>query len=198
MGKTKVVEWVDIKAPLEYVYDLVVNLERRMQLSPLWGIAQLKEITPEYPQPGSWYKVRISGEQEIEYETVITACEPPHKFSYALNVRRKSCVTWTFQPAAQGTRIIYVEEFLMEDSEQNDFEAQVRLVVKKWLVNIKRYAELGNKWFDRLIKWLLDRYYLRLRQDQRRTVLAVLFIQVIGISTFIFAVIALGIALMLQ
>jgi hypothetical protein len=198
MSKAKIIEWVDIKAPLREVFELVINLERRMQLSPLWGIAQIQRIAPEYPQPGSCYAVRVSGDQEIQYETAITAYEPPHKFCYALDVRRKSCVTWTFQEVAQGTRVIYLEEFLLDDDESDDFDEKVRQVVKKWLENIKRYAELGDRWLERLIKWVLDRFFLKLRQEQRRTVLIVLFLHITGLITFIFAAVAIGIAYSLQ
>ena len=38
MEKAKIVEWVDIEAPRSKVFELVLDVERRMQLSPLWGV----------------------------------------------------------------------------------------------------------------------------------------------------------------
>jgi hypothetical protein len=55
----KVTNLVDIKAPCEEVFDTVANLERRMQLSPLWGLSRLLEVSPDFPEPGSSYRVRV-------------------------------------------------------------------------------------------------------------------------------------------
>lgn len=55
----KVTKLIDIEAPCQEVFDTVVNTERRMQLSPLWGLNKLLESSPNFPEPGSSYRVRI-------------------------------------------------------------------------------------------------------------------------------------------
>ncbi len=55
----KVSNLIDVKASCQEVFDTVVNISKRMQLSPLWGASKLLEVTPNYPEPGSSYRVRI-------------------------------------------------------------------------------------------------------------------------------------------
>lgn len=197
MSDTKVVEWVDIQAPREAVFSLVTDLRRRMQLSPLWGIARIETISPEYPQVGSSYHVRVVEGSDLEYDTIITGYQPGRTLSYCTDLENTSHITWTVQDIAQGTRVIYEESFNLEAGSDIDLQASVRQVVKEWLANIKRYAELKNTPSHRLIKWFLDRYYLNMRRDQRKTVLVVLFMHIVGLISFIMAAIALGISTLL-
>jgi len=75
-----------------------------------------------------------------------------------------------------------------------DFLPTVRHVVHEWLLNIKRYGELRGTRGRVFVKRLLDRFFLRLRPDQRRTVLLILFMQGIAMVTFVIAAVGLGIA----
>jgi len=69
----------------------------------------------------------------------------------------------------------------------------VRHVISEWLTNIKRYSELRDGRGRKFVKWFLDRFYLKMRPDQRRVVLIMLFMQAIGLATFAIAVIGWGI-----
>jgi hypothetical protein len=194
MRTMKVVESVDIEAPREEVFDIIVNCDRRFQLSPLWGATEVEDISPDFPQQGSRYRVKLLVEsKEPEYETVVTACVSNQKFAYYLTVRRETQATWTFQDVEQGTRLIYHEEFLVDDAGDDPFVQSVRQVVRQWLDNIKRYAELRGGRFRRLIRWLADRYFLRLRMEQRRVIIMILAFQ--GVSFFAFIAAAIGFAI---
>ena len=48
----RVTKLIDIKAPCQEVFNTVVNVEKRMQLSPLWGLSRLLEVEGNYPVPG--------------------------------------------------------------------------------------------------------------------------------------------------
>jgi hypothetical protein len=197
MERTKVVEWVDIAAPCQDVFDLILNIERRMQLSPLWGVDTIEDLSQEYPQVGSGYlnRVKVGEEQEVqEYRTTITCNEPGKCFGYRLDVPRKSEVTWSVQEVTRGTRITYEESFLIDKKDEADFSQQVSKTIQDWLQNIKRYSELRGTRTRRFVRWLLDRFYLNMRQDQRKVVLALLVMQFVGMISFIMAAIALGIA----
>ncbi len=196
MPETKVVEWVDIQAPREAVFSLVTDLRRRMQLSPLWGIAHIETISPDYPQMGSSYHVRVVEGADLEYDTIITGYQPGRKLAYCTDLENSSHITWTVQDIAQGTRVIYEESFILEEGSDTELHASVRRVVKEWLANIKRYSELKDSPSHRLIKWFLDRYYLNMRRDQRKTVQVVLFMHAVGLISFIMAAIALGISVL--
>ncbi len=245
----KVNDLVDIDAPREEVFNIVVNIERRMQLSPLWGLSLLLGVADNYPQTGSWYRVRVTdapfgmagassqfllsafagliqviswkigtasrvddgaapvieaeshadesqSEKSIvekEQEYVIAEYEPPYRFGYYLNAECKTIVTWRFQSIPCGTRIHYEEMFCDENMGGEDFLPTVRSVIREWLANIRRYSELRGNRGRLFIKWMLDRF-LRLRPDQRRTVLVILFMQGIFLAIFVVAAIGLGVA----
>lgn len=55
----KVTNLIDVRAPCQEVFNTVVNIEKRMQLSPLWGLSRLLEVTSDFPEPGSSYRVRV-------------------------------------------------------------------------------------------------------------------------------------------
>jgi hypothetical protein len=248
----KVSDWIDIEAPCEDVFNTVIDIERRMQLSPIWGLSLLLGISPDFPEPGSSYRVHvltdapfgIAGETsnairgafeglaqimslkmghtassadhqpvadtrqgapvtealtkksvvEAEQEYFVDDYEPPHKFSYHLDADCKTIVTWRFQSIPRGTRVNYEEVFCQENIGGEDFLPTIRHVIHEWLVNIKRYSELRGTRGRLFLKKLLDRFYLKLRPDQRRTVLLILFMQAIALITFIVAAIGLGIA----
>lgn len=194
MHTHRVVEWVDIDAPRSQVFELILNLERRIQLSPLYGVAHILGKSEDFPQPGSSYRVRVTQGSVLEYDTVVTEYIPLRKFAYRLELPQPSDITWSVQEAASGTRVTYEEVFSVSEENQDTVVPAVRQVIHQWLGNIKRYSELRPGGYQRIIKWLLDRFYLRMRHDQRKVVQTVLFMHAVGIISFLMAAIALGIA----
>jgi hypothetical protein len=191
---SRVVEYVDIRAPKDEVFKLILNLTRRMQLSPLWGLAKIDFISADYPQPGSHYDVTLVQGDGSHYSTEITENLADRKFSYTLDVARETRVAWLIQDTAEGTRLIYQEEFLVTEGEEDEFSQAVRKVVRDWLKNIKNYTELRNSAVGRFIRWGLDRFFLQLRKDQRQVVATLLFLQISGFISFVMAALALGVA----
>lgn len=55
----KVTRLRDIEAPCEAVFSTVVDIHLRMQLSPLWGLSRLLEVSDQYPLPGSRYRIQV-------------------------------------------------------------------------------------------------------------------------------------------
>ena len=247
----KVRKLIDIKAPCQEVFDTVINIDKRMQLSPLWGVSRLLEVGPNYPKPGSSYRVQVltdtpfgvahgtlnasqsalaglfqvlslklgqtvtghvhqpdqpladseensKSELPTEQKYFIEKYQPPHLFSYHLDDDCKTIVTWRFRSIPFGTRVNYEEVFCGENIGGEDFISTVRHVIDEWLTNIKRYSELQNGLRRKIIKWFLDRFYLKMRPDQRRVVLIMLFMQAIGLVTFMLAVIGWGIATLIS
>jgi hypothetical protein len=193
MRTAKVVESVDIDAPRDEVFDVIANCDRRFQLSPLWGVAEIEDITPDFPDEGSSYHVKLLVEDgETEYDTIVTAFIPHQKFAYRLTVKRHTSTTWTFQDVRQGTRLIYYEEFLVDEDEADHFTQSVRRIVREWLDNIKRYAELRGGWKERLVRWLVDRYFLRLNIEQRRAIVMIIALQ--GMACIAFVALGIGLA----
>jgi hypothetical protein len=186
MRTAKVVESIDIEAPRDEVFDIIANCDRRFQLSPLWGVAEVQDVDPDFPQEGSCYRVKLLVEsKESEYDTIVTSLIPNLKFAYRLTARRKTHTTWTFQDVEKGTRLIYHEEFLVDEAGDDPFVQSVRQVVCDWLDNIKRYAELRGGRGRRLVRWLADRYFLRLNPEQRRAIVMVLALQALTLISFV-------------
>ncbi len=198
METTKVSSWVDIQAPLQEVFEAILHIERRMQLSPLWGVTKLESVDDTYPEVGSSLSIKMTIPPHTGYRTIITKLEPLKQFAYRLTVDRDTQVTWRFMNVSAGTRLTYEEEFLVDTQEQEAFYSSVYQVVQDWLQNIKRYSELRHGRGQRLLKWLLDRFYLRLRPDQRKTVQVILFMHGVGMIASVMAIIAWGIAFALR
>jgi hypothetical protein len=248
----KVSDWIDIEAPCEEVFNTLIDVERRMQLSPIWGLSRLFEISSDFPAQGSSYRVHVltdapfgiagpgansvqnaleglahvmmlkmghtdsavghpsvpvaeaepladevpAQEKVVEAEQTyfVSHCEPPNQLSYYLDADCKTIVTWKLQSIPRGTRLNYEEMFCDENKGGAEFLPTIRHVVHEWLVNLKRYSELRGTRLRLLHRGLLDRFYLKLRPDQRRAVLLILFMQAFALVTFVIAAIGLAIA----
>lgn len=248
----KVSDWIDIEAPCDEVFNTLTNVERRMQLSPLWGLSVLLAVSRDFPTPGSSYRVRVltdapfgiagpasnnvqnaleglahvmmlkmghtdsavghpsippagpepvadevpAQENVVEAEQTyfVSHCEPPTELSYYLDADCKTIVTWKLRSIPRGTRVNYEEVFCEENTGGEDFLPTVRHVIHEWLVNLKRYNELRGTRLRLFHKRLLDGFYLKLRPDQRRAVLLILFMQGLALATFVVAAIGLAIA----
>jgi len=198
METAKIIAWIDIHAPLQEVYEAVLNVEKRMQLNPLWGTTTLECIDDEYPKEGSQIREKMVSPPFTSYRSITTKLEPLRKLAYRLTVEQKTRVTWRFQEVSSGTRLTYQEEFDVEADERENFSQLVRDVIQEWLNNIKRYSELREGRVQRFVKWLVDRHYLHLRPDQRKTVQTILFMHIVGMVSSVMAIIALGVAFALK
>lgn len=193
----KVVESVDIDAPRAELFEIIVNNQRRFQLSPLWGVADCQDVSPDFPQEGSHYHVTVSDDEQDEYDAIVTSFVLEQKFAYRLTTRREVRTTWTFQDIADGTRIIYHEEFLVGEAGEDEFVQSVRKIVLEWLSNIKRYAELRGGWWQSTLKWGVDRFLLPLKVHQRRAIFLLLAWETIGCLSFLALGLGWGVAKLL-
>jgi len=194
MEYTKVLEWTDIRAPREEVFQIVSDVNRRLQLSPLWGQAKIEAKESRSLQEGFTYIVRHTGSDAPPFESVITAYDPPRKIGYCLDVDQQTSVAWNLQETAQGTRLTYTEEFLVDPETAEAFSEEVRKVIKGWLRNIRNYAELRESRVKRLVRWVLDKYFLKMRPEQRNVVAVILFMHVTGFIAFVMSALAMGAA----
>lgn len=245
----KVTNLIDVSVSCEDVFDIITDIRKRMQLSPLWGCSRLLGVSPDFPIPGSSYRVELTAGVHFEYgqdpldstknafaglaqvllvklnqadlkqiktpflnsatpvtnegnqtgkspvtqEYYVAEYEPPCKFTYFLEAGCKTVVTWTLQEIPFGTRLRYQEEFCDEMIRDDQLIPLMRQVISQWLFNIKRYSELRGSRGGLVVKWFLDHFYLRLRPDQRRVVLVMIFMQAVGLIAFSLALIGWGI-----
>jgi hypothetical protein len=183
---------VEIKAPAYQIFQIIATCERRLQFSANWGKEKILNVSADFPSLGSRYSQAGEGEESSAYETIVTACCPEREFSYRSENNRRTRASWILEELAGSTRLVYEEESFPEEMETEDPNKAAHLEAKEWLNNIKRYCELGEARSHRLLKWVLDRYLLKMRADQRRIIFALIAIQVITFVSFTAAALGLG------
>ena len=207
-------ESIEINAAAETVFELLVDIERRMQLHPTWGKTSIAHIDSAYPSAGSFYQLNSSKEQQPTYKVQITRHIPAREFAYLILDDSQASVTWLLEPSSQGVRLTCSQQLMMEPDEPSpEIQPQVQTPedelfsepsltreqmlerhTREWLTNIKRYAELGDSRIQRWMKWTLDRYVLKLRADQRRVIVVLIGLQLVACVTFLVAATGLGLA----
>jgi hypothetical protein len=147
----------------------------------------------------------------------VTEFDPLRRIALRVDLDSEYRASWEIEDLGTSVRLSYQAEFLLETSEEQQepvkeasgdpfeavfnppatYEHKVKAARREaagWLSSIKRYAELRETRLRLGIRWLMDRYILRLRSDQRRIILALLAMQVISCLTFIAAVVGIGLA----
>jgi hypothetical protein len=210
-------EQIEIQAPVEEVFAILTHPEKHLQLGPDWGAARLGQISDDYPQAGSFYQLVPIEADEPPYTTTVTEFDPLRRIALRVDLDSEYRASWEIEDLGTSVRLSYQAEFLLETSEEQQepvkeasgdpfeavfnppatYEHKVKAARREaagWLSSIKRYAELRETRLRLGIRWLMDRYILRLRSDQRRIILALLAMQVISCLTFIAAVVGIGLA----
>jgi hypothetical protein len=188
----KISETIEIAAPASVIFQIIATCERRLQFHSGWGKEKIIRISPDFPAPGSRYSQKAAREETPAFDTIVTACTPDREFAYFSENSRRSRVSWVIEEYGTGTRLTYEEEFISPELEVEESSKAVTLEVKDWITNIKRYTELGEARTHRFLKWLLDRYLLKMRADERRIILVLIAIQLVSILSFTAAILGLG------
>jgi len=81
MRMAQVVESVDIEAPRGENFDIMVDRDRRLPLSPLWGVAEIQEVTLDYPQEGGHYAVKQIADGGT-HQIIVTGFSPNQSFAH--------------------------------------------------------------------------------------------------------------------
>jgi hypothetical protein len=211
-----------IPLTVEQTFALLSQPRLRLQLAPDWGEAELLGVDETFPAPGSAYRLRLKDPATPEqkpgegalWEIVVQECQAPHRLVLVSQAGPGYHAEWTVAPTDGGSMLSLHEIIhLPEAPEANETEtpptkpedelfklpvlspAQTRQkLVTDWLASIARYAGLPRSRPGRLMRWLMDRYLLRMRADQRRIILALLAMQVVMFLTFVASVIGLGLA----
>jgi len=213
----QVQENIEIQAPAEEVFAILSNPEKHLQLGPDWGRAHLSQISDDYPQSRGSYLLTPVDEDEPPYSTIVTELDPPRRIAFRTDDASQYQASWIIEERESAVLLSYQAEFTLEIDE-NEQETSVEASgdeleailnqpesiehkaeiaqseAHSWLTSIKRYAELRETRLRLWLRWLMDRFILRLRTDQRRIILALLAMQLITCITFIAAVVGIGLA----
>lgn len=213
-------EEIEIQAPVEEVFAILADPEKHLQLGPAWGQSKLEQVTDDYPQMGGSYVLQPVEAEEPARRTLVTDLDPSRRIAFRIEDGSEYQSVWELEPLPESVRLRYQADFYLEITSQEsgasspesddelasyleqpetfDRKAEVaRREAAEWLTSIKRYAELRETRMRLWLRWLMDRYILRLRSDQRRIILALLAMQLITCLTFIAAVVGIGLASLL-
>lgn len=210
-------ENIEIQAPAGEVFAILCDPEKHLQLGPDWGKARLSQIKDDYPQPGSSYLLTPVEEDEPAYPTTVTDLDPLQRIAFRVDNETQYQASWQIEERESTLLLSYQAEFTLEIEEigqeisveesgdeleaifnqPDSFKRKIDIAereARSWLTSIKRYAELRETRLRLWLRWLMDRYILKLRTDQRRVILALLAMQLITCLTFIAAVVGIGLA----
>ena len=192
METIKFIEWVDIQAPRDEVFEILANCDRRLQLSPTYGEIKVEGISDDFPGEGSRYQVMYVEGDEPGYEVIVTTYQPSRRFSYEHTDRQQRRVSWSVQDTAAGTRLSFEGELDVDESDDESVIESERNMVRRWLNNIRRYAELRDGQGKRLARSVLDRTALKWTASQRRVILLLLAFETLMCLTALVAILGFG------
>lgn len=207
-----------VNASPEELFSLLCQPLLRLQLAPDWGESIFLGADPDFPVPGSAYRLQLKDPAETVWEIGVQACEPPRRLVLASRQGPSYSAEWLVEASENGSRLNLMEQIeLPEASEQVAAETQLpagspgdletyykaaaqtpvqerQKLVTDWVASVGRYAGLHNSRLGRAGRRFMDRYLLRLRADQRRIILAIIAMQVVLCLTFTASVVGLGLA----
>jgi hypothetical protein len=180
---------VDISAPADQVFALISDPQRLMQLRSDWGIQHPENIGENYPDPDSIFWLRPITEEQVPICVTVMEMLPDQKLALEFDRGAISRLIWTLH-ASEGGCQLQIEEMLESDSAQVIRQEEEQ--VQSWLDNIKNFSGLGRSGWQGALRWILERYVLKLRAEQRRIIMMLLALQVITMLTFIAALLGIG------
>lgn len=208
----------------EELFAVLVQTRLRLQLASDWGEYDFLDIDPDFPTPGSVFRLKLKQPVEEIWEIEVQACQPPRRLVLASRRGPQYTAEWQVEPDEGGSRLSLSEQIELPEPEEtveepepaeieesaaspkaDDLEAYFKTapqtpsqarqkLVTDWVASIGRYAGMQNSKLGRSYRWLMDRYLLRLRADQRRIIIAIIAMQVVMCLTFIASVVGLGLA----
>lgn len=187
-----IIESVEINAPQPEVFALITNRDRCVQLHPEWG-TEGQEVSPDYPHAGSFFRSVPSEQPEAAYNTYVTDYMPNEKFSWQIEGTQPGTLSWSCQALPSGTKLVYEKTCPVSESDASDWAQREGSIAREWLAGLKNYAELRDGRLRLGMKWIMDRYLLKLRADQRRVILMLIVLQLVMFITFLAAAAGMGI-----
>jgi uncharacterized protein YndB with AHSA1/START domain len=161
---------VDILAPREKVYSLLVDMEKRFRLHPEWEVLRFEELAPRR------YRVRLRKEsgEEKEYTFVVTELSP-RRIAYSSEGGDLE-VELVLEEKARGVRLTHTERFSLPWKASEKTLKAMEEELRIWLQGIKHYCEMQDNIIARTSKFIIDRFLLRLSPAKRRVAMLIILI----------------------
>lgn len=162
---------VTIEAPLNIVKAILINPNTILRLNPSWYIKEINSIDE------SSYSLILYNDRTNETCSIIINIEVSERsIGYKINSNRIDFLIDEIKPSK--VRLSISGDFLNEAD------------IPYWLKGLKNYIQLEAKQ-SRIIKGLLDRFWLRMTPSQRRITMIIIIAEGIGILVLIVTIIAL-------
>jgi|Deesub1362B_J571_1020462.scaffolds.fasta_scaffold00080_11 hypothetical protein len=111
----RLVEKIEIAAPVERVFEFVKDLERRLKLSPAYEVIKVEKLTEAEIGKGTRFRVRLlHKDKEVEYITEIKKFIENKKI-VVKHLDGNLKVTLKLKKTPKGTLLIHDEEFVISD-----------------------------------------------------------------------------------
>jgi len=162
---------IDIKAPLNSARKLLLDPDTVLRLNPSWYV---QKITANGKDS---YSVTLCDDRTDEILQIILyieVCE--EEINYRMNSSLIVFLMHEVTPAV--VRLSIRGDFFREED------------LPYWLKGLKNYIQLEIKQ-SRIVKWLLDRVWLRMTPSQRRITIIIVLAEGIGLVALVAVVIAL-------
>jgi uncharacterized protein YndB with AHSA1/START domain len=170
-------ESVEILAPREKVFSLLLDVEKRTRLNPALEYMDVRRLGKGDACEGAKYRVKFRhGERIVEYVTEWLEVKKNKRIVYRTVEGPRFRVTQTLRDTFRGTRLTHTEDI----QEHGLKEQQVKLarqILREWLRSIKGYLELDRNIATRLWKRFYDRFLLKAKPRERRIAQMILVIE---------------------
>lgn len=180
-------ESVEILAPPGRVFSLLMDVEKRTHLNPIWDSVEIRRLSTKEGE-GARYRVKGKhGGRVVEYVTEWREVEKDRRIVYESVEGPRFKVVQTLYTTPQGTRLTHVESFIGERKLADKDVLMAKKVLRSWLLSIKAYLELERNFATRLWRRFYDRFLLRASPRERQAAQLVLLIEgallVVGLIT---------------
>jgi hypothetical protein len=162
---------IDIQAPAAMVRKFFLNPDIALRLNPSWQVKEIKATG------NNLYALTLYDDRTEDSCQVILFVEVFEKsVNYGMNSAEIEFSTEERKPAL--TRLSIRGNFFREED------------LPYWLKGLQNYIGLEQRQ-SRFIKWLLDRFWLRMSPSQRRIAMIIIIAEGIGLAALIAVAIAL-------
>jgi carbon monoxide dehydrogenase subunit G len=111
----RLVEKIEINAPVEKVFDFIKDIEKRLRLSPAYEVIKVEKLTEGKIRKGTKFRIHLLYEdKEIEYVTEIKKFVENKKI-VTKHLDGNLKVTLKLKETPRGTLLIHDEEFVISD-----------------------------------------------------------------------------------
>lgn len=162
---------IEIKAPAYIVREFFLKPEIVLRLNPSWYVKDIKTADKNV------YDITLYDDKMEEIRQIVLTVEvQKNSINYIINSNVTGFVIYEGSPSMTGLSI--EGDFFREED------------IPYWLRGLKNYIQLEERQ-SRIVKFLLDRLWLRMTPSQRRIALIIILAEGIGLAALAAVILAI-------